>query len=161
LAKLIGDSIPKEVFAKIRQQQKSNSEVILLLSTDWEGYPHVSLLSFLDISVVSPRRIVFAIGKTSSTMSNLIRTRKGTLVLWAGSKHGIFYLTGKISKVSSKIKKRTEGFEVGGLLIRIQRVSQDNSSEAPLKTTLTFDNSKIGADQRELNKELLAIAGRF
>jgi hypothetical protein len=158
LAKLVGNSIPKEISTKIKQQQKLNSEVIFLLSTDPEGYPHVSLLSFLDIVILSPRRILFAIGKLSTTRSNLLRTRKGTLILWGGSDQGMFYIKGDIAQVVSKIEKTTEGFELGGLLMDVQKVSQDNSVASPLLTTLTFDHSGIDSDQRGLHRELLRIS---
>ena len=155
MAHLIGSELPKDLLAKIKSQTNENSnEVPLLISTDSEGFPNVSLLSYLDIVALPPDRMVFAIGADSSSKANLLRTRKGTLLFWAGKNSGVYYVKGKVRQVKKELTKSAEGFKLSALLMNVEKVSQDHSDEAKLLSTLTYDNKSINYGHLELLKEL-------
>ncbi len=159
MARLLGNSLPKELLSKIREQSNvRSSEVPLLVSLDQKGYPNVSLLSFLDIVALSPRRLVFAIGAESSSKRNLLRSRKGTIVIWGGRDFGMYYVKGRIAKVRKKLASSAEGFRLDALVMNVESVSQDHSDVAKLLSTLTYDGRSINKGHLTLYKELKDLA---
>ena len=159
MSRPIGNKLPKELMNKIRSQSNLRSnEVPLLISTDPDGYPNVSLLSFLDIMVLARDRIVFAIGEDSSSKRNLLQTGKGTIVMWAGKDFGIFYVKGRVRQLKRKLSHPVEGFRLTALVMKVERISQDHSDEAKLLSTLTYDNRAINKDHLLLLSELRKLA---
>lgn len=159
MSKLIGKRLPRELMNKFRAQSNIRSnEVPLLISTDPDGFPNVSLLSFLDIFMQAPDRLVFAIGEDSSSKKNLLRTGKGTIAVWGGKDSGMFYIKGRVRQLKEKLSLSVEGFRLTTLLMKVERISQDHSDAAKLLTTLNYDNRAINKDHVLLFGELKKLA---
>lgn len=156
MAKFLGESLPSNIAEriKVRSTSPETKEAILLASVDESGFPNIALLSYSDIVAVSSKIILVAIGQSSSTKKNLIRTRKGTLILWLGVDLGLIYVKCVGGLFREAMESNVEGFTCSAMLFTVERVTQDNSPEAPLLSTLTYDNSVIAAGHTKLYEEL-------
>ncbi|MGI0081224.1 MAG: hypothetical protein ACRECH_16575, partial [Nitrososphaerales archaeon] len=65
MSRLIGEELNEEIIRKINHERSSRAtdEVVLLSTIDDRSFPHLSLLNFLDLAVVSRKKIVFAVGR--------------------------------------------------------------------------------------------------
>ena len=159
MAIMLGKKIPGIVLKKIRRESNKNSnEVALLCSEDSEGFPNASLLSYLDLAVISPSRVLLAIGEESSTKRNLLRNKKGTIVMWAGMGYGIYYIKGRFNLVKSRLSTEVEGFRASALICSVQKVSKDYVRVAEIKSTITYEPSVVNESHVMLFKELKGIA---
>jgi hypothetical protein len=145
---------------RVRKKQTEHvpNEVLLLCSVDEDGHPNIALMSYLDILILSPTRILLAIGEKSSSRRNLVATGKGTIVIWAGRASGMFYLKGSIKLVKSRLETLVEGFTCSALTLRVHRVSQDYSSRSEIISTVTYKVSKSDQAHRVLFEELNRLA---
>jgi hypothetical protein len=155
LAELLGSELPDELFQKIRLgSQKSTREVVVLCTIDDMDFPNISLLSFLDIRVVSRRRLIFAIGASSSTKRNLLRTRRATIAIWLGRDLGMYYVKGATRQICDKLNSEQEGRACSAISFSVKRVSKDFLADAKMLSTLTYDTKRVIAQQRRVFREL-------
>ena len=155
----LGSELTSSLISKIRlESSRKSNEVVFLVSVDGQGFPNVALLSFSDLVVKSPKVLLFAIGENSSSRKNLTRIRKGSLVLWGGKDFGMFYIKGRIRTLRKFMKATVEGFRCSALILRVQKVSKDYSSDAKTLSTVTFDTKRVGKGHAEVHKELRSLA---
>ncbi|MGI0091128.1 MAG: hypothetical protein ACREBS_05420 [Nitrososphaerales archaeon] len=159
LATLIGSELSPKILSKLKQESRENSKEVILLSTvDEQGFPNVALLSYLDITPISPKMILLAIGEKSSSKENMLRSKRGTLVLWGGKKLGMFYVKGKTKLVKRKLGTVVEGFTCSAISLTVEKVSQDYSPVAEILSTITYDTSQTNPAHLELLRELKKLA---
>lgn len=159
MATLLGSRLTRELLQKIKRESNVNTnETVFLISIGEEGFPNVALLSYLDISVVSSKRLVLAIGENSTAMKNLTKRGRGTLVFWLGKSHGLYYVKGKFSLMRERLVSKVEGFTCSAFLMSVQVLSQDHSSKARLLSTVTYDQSKTNEAHVDLFRELKTIS---
>lgn len=149
----------KELIKKIKHESNfRTNEAVFLISVGAEGFPNVALLSYLDISVVSTKRLLLAIGENSSSKRNLIKTGRGTLVFWLGKSYGLYYVKGKFKLEMERLQSAVEGFPCSALSMNVEALSKDHSSKARLLSTLTYDSSKTNSAHIELFRELNGLS---
>lgn len=159
LAELIGSKLPSEIIRKVgHESATSSNEAVLITTVDEHGYPKTALLSYLDLCLVSSKRLLFAIGDNSSTKWNLLRTRKVGLVMWLGENYGIYYLNGKTKLVKNKLVARPEGHICSAFVLNVGRVTRDYLPEARILSTITYFESTINLEHRALLTELKHIS---
>lgn len=141
-----------------RESNVHSKEVVLLITVDDYGYPNIALLSFLDIALVSPKKLLFAIGEGSSTKTNLVRTGKATIIIWVGKDAGIYYLKGNARLLRERLDSRIEGFACSAFSMTLRTVSQDHSEQAKLMTTITYDPRRINRSHVSLFRELQGMS---
>lgn len=162
MAKRLGARLTGEVIQKIKKESNlKTDEAILLASVGDEGYPNIALLSYLDISVVSAKRLVVAIGEYSSSKKNLCKRGFGTLIFWVGKDYGVCYVKGKFSLIKERLGSDVEGFNCSAFLMNVVELSQDHSKAARLLSTVTYDIRKTNTAHSELFRELVSIAKRI
>jgi hypothetical protein len=159
MAVLVGRQLPENLVKKIKTESRTSksNEVVLLCTIDDEEFPNISLLSYLDLVVVSPRKILVAIGEASSSKRNLLTRGKGTIVFWAGRKFGMYYVRGRFSLLKNRMESIVEGFACSALACAVQRVNQDYTKVAEIESTLTYDASDTNESHFELQRELRGL----
>ncbi|HKW05202.1 MAG TPA: pyridoxamine 5'-phosphate oxidase family protein [Nitrososphaerales archaeon] len=160
MAKLLAKTLTSQIKKKIateRNDPKTN-EVVVLCSVDKAGYPHFSLLNFLDIAVATNKKIVFAVGKSSSTAKNMIDRGRATFAFWMDANLGsLVYLKGTVRRGRFQTAN-VEGFETSPFIMTLQSVLEDASPKSKVLSTLTYGVEKINPDHLELSKQLSSIA---
>lgn len=161
MAIALGSNLTRDLVGKIRNEANINTnEVVFLVSIGEDGFPNVALLSYLDISVLSSKRVILAIGENSSSKKNLARSGLATLVFWVGKNHGLYYVKGKVKLIRERLRSTIEGFACSAFLMRVEVVSKDHSSQASLVSTVTYDRRRTNRTHFELSKELAKISRR-
>jgi hypothetical protein len=154
LAHLLGTALTVEILDRMTIRLARSDEVVLLSSIDEDSFPNIALLSYFDICVVSPKRILFAIGHTSSTKKNLVRRSKTCLALWLGEKMGIVYVKGISRRIKEKMRSKSEGRISTAFELTVEKVSRDYIAGEELLSTITYTTSTNNEERRELFKEL-------
>lgn len=155
MAKLVGKSLNEQITEKIKKERarKRTNEVVILSTIDQNKFPHFSLLNFLDMAIISKDRILFAVGKHSSTASNLLERKRATLAFWMGRENGsLIYVKGTAKKMGDT--GVVEGFETSAFILNIANVLEDASSLTKLVSTLTYQVRKINQEHLELSRDL-------
>lgn len=161
MARILGKLLNQKIILKIngeRSDSKTN-EVVFLSTVDERGLPHFSLLNFLDIEVITKRKILFAIGTTSSTARNLVDRKKATIAFWMGPSQGsMTYIKGSAKQALRYSTRSVEGFETSAFVLSVQSVLEDVSPKAKLVSTLTYEIENVNHDHLALSKDLERIA---
>jgi hypothetical protein len=159
LAIQIGPQLTNALIRKIRLESKRESnEVVFLISVDDDAYPNAALLSFSELVVKSPKLILFAVGETSSSRKNLMRTSRGSLVFWGGKNSGMYYIKGKVRLLKSSMEANVEGFKCSALILDVEKVSRDYSPIARLLSPMTYETKRVGKEHGELQRELQSLS---
>jgi hypothetical protein len=154
LADFLGGALTVEILEGIRSRSGNSNEVILLSSIDENSFPNIALLSYFDLCAVTPKRMLFAIGKTSSTKKNLVRTSKTCITLWLGKEMGIVYVKGSAKILKEKMRSKSEGRMSTAFELSVERVSRDYIPGEELLSTITYDAGTNEKEREELFKEL-------
>lgn len=160
VAKLLGNTLTWQIKKKIATEctNPKTNEVVVLCTVDKAGYPHFSLLSFLDVAVATDKKIVFAVGKSSSTAKNMIDRGRATFSFWMDANLGsLVYLKGKV-RHSRFQTASVEGFETTPFIMNLQSVLEDASPKSKVLSTLTYGMEEINPDHLELSKQLRSVA---
>lgn len=162
MAIALGSHLTKELLRKIRKETNLyTNEVVFLVSVGSDGFPNVSLMSYLDISVLSPKTLILAIGQNSSSKKNLARSGLGSFIFWVGKNHGLYYVKGKFRLVRERLHSTIEGFTCSVFFMNVEAVSQDHSSKARIVSTVTYDRRRTNRTHFELSKELVKISQKI
>lgn len=162
MARQLGSHLTGEIIRKIKKEANlKTNEAVLLVSVDDQGFPNVALLSYLDISVVSSKKLVLAIGENSSSKKNLTKRRIGTLVFWVGEDYGLYYVKGKLRLIRERLSSTVEGYKCSAFLMKVEGLSQDHSTAARLLSTVTYDPKKTNLAHGELFQEIVKISKRI
>lgn len=146
---------------KIKKERanKRTNEVVLLVTLDDQGFSHFSLLNFLDLSIVSEKKILFAVGSGSSSARNLIERKRATIAFWTGSRRGsMIYVKGHAKQVSKRPTSPVEGFSTSAFILDVRSVLEDISPKAKIISTLTYRIGNINRDHLALAKDLETVA---
>lgn len=159
LALLLGSRLTKELIQKIGHESNiRTNEAVFLVSVGETGFPNVALLSYLDISIVSTKRLLLAIGENSSSKRNLMKTGRGTLVFWLGKSYGLYYAKGKFKLVRERLQSAVEGFTCSAFSMSVEALSKDHSNKARLLSTVTYESKKTNSAHIELFTELNSLS---
>lgn len=160
MAEFIGSRLTSEIITKIRgESNTSSNEAVLITSVDELGYPNTALLSYLDLCLISSKRLLFAIGENSSTKKNLLRTRKAGMTLWLGENLGIYYLKGKTKMMKKRLSARPEGHPCSAFVLEVEIVNRDFLPAARILSTITYVGSVVNQEHLALLAELKHVSG--
>lgn len=81
MSRLVGSILPRPLLERLHGNDLAErlGTAVLILTSDTAGWPHPAMLSYGEMIAVDPRRIRFALHRTSATAENLRRTRRMTL----------------------------------------------------------------------------------
>lgn len=159
MALVLGTRLTRELIEKIKHESNLHTnETLFLISVGDEGFPNVSLLSYLDISVVTAKRLIFAIGENSSSKRNLVKRGRGTLVFWLGKTQGLYYLKGSVILLKERLQSTVEDVNCSAFLMNAGVLSRDHSNKARLLSTVTYDPKETNSAHFELFNELKRIS---
>ena len=159
LAIQLGSQLTNALIRKIRlESRRESNEVVFLISVDDDGFPNTALLSFSELVVKSPKLILFAVGETSSSRKNLMRTARGSIVFWGGKNSGMYYIKGRVRILKSSMEVSVEGFKCSALILDVEKVSKDYSPIARLLSPVTYETKRVRRDHKELQKELQSLS---
>jgi hypothetical protein len=127
-----------EVYALLGSDNKERKNVVVLLLTcDSSGYPRVALLSPYQILAVDNIHLFLHVYRESQSNRNLREKKKATLVIVTPP--SIRYV--RISMDSSPWKNDDADEELHRFKVEEERA--DYSQEAPITSSLLFDETKI------------------
>jgi hypothetical protein len=118
--------------------------VVMLLTCDSSGYPRVALLSPYQILAVDNKYLFLHVYRESQSNKNLKEKKKATLVVVTPP--SIHYV--RISMDSPKSKNYDVNSNEELHRFKVEEERTDYSSEAPITSSLLFDETKI-KDQYE------------
>lgn len=127
MATELGGTLPLELLSALADPAFENLAVPLL-TTDRQGFPHVALISFLEIVPYRSERLAFFVYSGSRTAIFLQRNRICTLVV--ACKEFVYYLKGKTHPLG----------QIAGVvlfLFTLQTALQDHPSDAEGPAFLT------------------------
>jgi hypothetical protein len=83
MSRLIGSELPPDLLDRLsgRDLRPHAAKVIPLLTVDERGWPHVALLSYLEVAAKDARHLRLATFQDSTTSANMRRSGKATLVI--------------------------------------------------------------------------------
>lgn len=78
----VGKELPSRVLSILgRSAGRNKGKVLLILTTDSSGWPHVAMLSHWEVFAGDAKNIRIATYASSGTTENILRTKKVTVVL--------------------------------------------------------------------------------
>lgn len=163
-ARTLGKLLDRKIIQKIKQERSNprTDEVVLISTVDERGLPHFSLLNFLDIEVISRKKILLAVGTNSSTARNLEERKKTTIAFWMGLNLGSMTYIKGISKQALRYATHpVEGFETSAFVLSVKSVLEDVSPKAKLISTMTYEIENVNQDHLALSNDLGRIALRL
>ncbi len=83
MSKLLGQLLNEELLSRLNGEDITSKEgkAIIIVTVDEQGWAHPAVFSYYEIVAKSEGRIDIAVGKTSTTGKNLMRTGKITLLV--------------------------------------------------------------------------------
>ena len=155
MAELVGSRLTSEIIRKIGgESNRGSKEAILITTVDELGFPNSALMSYLDLCIISSKRLLFAIGESSSTKKNLLRTPRAGITLWLGKNLGIYYLKGRTRLVKGTLSAKPEGHPCSALVLKVERVTRDYLPEARILSTITYSGQAVNEGHLALLSEL-------
>jgi hypothetical protein len=146
LGKELPDSLLEYLGGKIARQARN---VILVVTVDPEGWPHVAMLSHWEVLARDKRNIRMATYASSSTTANLQRTGKTTLVITYG---GTTYY---IKTTAALLLRNRSGDQSNCIFnLTVDKVLQDELQGTEIATGITY-SEKGGAEPHRLVYEEL------
>jgi hypothetical protein len=158
ISRIIGRYLPRPVLRLVSSKTSRRKNVAIpLLTTDEETRnSRVCLLCPYEIVSLdsNKNRLFFSVYADSTTNKNLVRTKKAILLIPCPPR--IYYVLGKLRKVASfeTIKKMMENV----YSMDVVQVSEDYAKQAPIKSQLTFDETKIKQYYARNYRTMLKIA---
>jgi hypothetical protein len=130
--------------------------VVMLLTSDDSGYPRVALLSPYQILAIDNKHLFVNVYRGSKTNRNLLEKKKATLVVVTPP--SMQYI--KVSEVShSNHKDDTSNEELHEFYVDETR--SDFSPDAPITTSLIFDETNIKDDYEKSFNAMLQAMKRY
>ena len=141
MARKIGSEMSEAAHKLLNLHNSERKNIVIpLLTPDELGYPRVCLLSPHQVIATERREFLLLVYEKSKTSANLLRVRKGTLII--GRPPAIEYINGVVELFDS-----SRAFpELGeNLLFRmtIEEAIEDYSADAVITSNVTYDQTKI------------------
>ncbi len=116
-------------------------------------------MNFLDIEVITRKKILLAVGTNSSTARNMVKRKKTAIAFWMGPNRGSMTCIKGISKQASRYATHSvEGFETSAFVLSVESVLEDFSPKAKLISTMTYEIENVNQDHLALSNDLERIA---
>ena len=128
----------------------------MLLTCDGSGYPRVALLSPYQILAVDNKHLFLHVYRESQSNKNLRDKKKATLVVVTPP--SIRYV--RISMDSSQREREHTNSNEELHKFKVEEEKMDYSSEAPITTSLLFDETKIKDQYEKGFASMLQSAGK-
>jgi len=149
MAKLIGQELPDDLYARLRGDDlEACAEKVILISTvDDQGYPHPAMLSYFEVVAKDRRNIRLAPYQNSGTTNNM--RRNGKLTISIIDERIAYYVKGRVEELSREMKCSPH---VSKLNLRVEQVLADEANEeleagAYVASGVTYRNPNGAAEQ--------------
>lgn len=122
MSTLIGPELPQALFERLSGEalEAMADRVILTLTVDEHGWPHVAMLSYFEVVAVDRRTIRLATYTDSRTTANMRRSGKATLVLV--DEGAAYYVKGTVTELTPRMSTAPEN---AALEMRVETVLAD------------------------------------
>lgn len=155
MAKIVGRDIPQELAEYIGDigRRRESGVVVLLISIDEGGWPHVAMLSLWEVVLKSPKKLVIATYSNSTTTRNL---RERRLLTMAFIDRGMAYYvkgTASMIKVVEDIAPSVATFQVDVSVVMVEEVAEEIESGISYRKI----ESRMIEDHRRIYNVLLGI----
>ena len=148
MAVLVGRELPRRLLRSLGGDvDKQHGKVILVLTTDREGWPHVAMLSHWEVFARDVANIRIATYASSRTTKNLLRTGKVTMVL--ADKGMAYYIKGTASPRASPTQDSNRFFNV-----KVKMVMEDELPGASITTGIRYTEERKVEPHRPIRREL-------
>jgi pyridoxamine 5'-phosphate oxidase-like protein len=144
---LAGTELPPKLLDYLGSLGKHKGKVLLALTTDRKGWPHVAMLSHWEIFARTTKDMRIATYASSRTTENLLRTGKVTMVLI--DRGMAYYIEGAASPRGTQARLSNRFFDV-----KVQRVLRDELPGARITSGIRYTEDKEVEPHRSLRKEL-------
>lgn len=149
MAKLIGQELPDDLYARLRGADlDAHAEKVILISTvDEQGYPHPAMLSYFEVVAKDRRNLRLAPYQNSGTTNNM--RRNGKLTVSIIDERVAYYLKGHVTELSREMRCSPH---LAKLNLRVEQVLADQANEeleagAYVASGVTYKNSHLAAER--------------
>lgn len=155
----LGKLLPKSCASLLSiERTKRENLVIILLTTDDEGFSRICLLSPYQVISTSTSELYFEVYEGSHTERNLNKESKATFIIQDGA--GLLYVHGLAERFKRK-KNKIERSKIKGKSVqqimyhfKITDVLSDRSGSAPINSHMKFDTSIVGMEYQRSFEEM-------
>jgi hypothetical protein len=146
-----GRSLDERLMRYLRGSSKSKGKVILLITVGRDGWPHVAMLSSLEVYATGPSRIRVGTYASSTTTRNM--RERGVVTIVVVDRNLVCYVEGK----ALLLKKHAESDSYNSIFeVRVKKVLEDKLYGARITSGITFTK----AEGVEPHERLLAEMAR-
>ncbi len=149
MSRLTGKTLNGRVLRKLRGNPSRSGNVILLATSDKEGWPHIAMLSNWEVFAKDKTNIQIATYDSSTTTANLLRNGRVTMTLIDSGM--TYYVKGK----ATLLKRHAESDAYNSIFgIRVRKVLEDKLTGTRITSGITFRKEKGVEPHEELHEEL-------
>ena len=149
MAKLIGQELPDDLYARLRGEdlETCGEKVILISTVDEQGYPHPAMLSYFEVIAKDRRNVRLAPYKNSGTTSNM--RRNGRLTISIIDERVAYYIKGRVEELRREMKCSPH---ISKLNLCVEQVLADQVNEelepgAYVASGVTYRNPNLAAER--------------
>ncbi len=135
MSQLLGKGLSEELFNHLNGEDMATrvGKAIVIVTVDEQGWAHPAMLSYHEVVAKDRSSVDLAVGKTSTTASNLRRTGKITLLVT--DKGMNYYLKG----IAQELKKSMAGVPFMSLFrVALEQLLEDQEPDAAIMNGVTF-----------------------
>ncbi len=158
MARFIGSELPEDLYERLagNHLQACAEKAVLICTVDQQGWPHPAILSYFEVIAKDKHNIRLATYKDSSTMSNMRRNGKLTILII--DERMACYIKGRVEVLSQEMSSSPHNSKLN---LRVEQVLADEANEefepgVYITSGVTYKRPVEQSQATEMLKELLA-----
>jgi len=135
MSQVLGRELTEELFDRLKGEDvvSKAGKAIVIVTVDELGWAHPAMLSYYEVVAKDRGRIDLAVGKSSTTATNLRRTAKITLLITDSGLN--YYVKGS----AREIRDSMEGVPFMALFrVAVEHLLEDQEPDAVITSGVTF-----------------------